>query len=358
MVLTIYMHKDYSVAVEEDGSILVQKGDWLSKYSAAIHNGDSTKTNEFGRMKHGVVEKIKGKDIEEGETIYHIPTYRAALAKNPKMRAKADAYKLINDYYVRRGQIAFKIISRYEVATGLRERIANPGKINQGRAGVCPAASLVHILAKDRPDVYARLVIDLYEKGVGRIGTWEIKPSSDLKNYTIPHRAIHPADWIPMASIRDSENAFFDYQAIYRDWHKSVDWLRKAFWGGGASIDELKSWLKNAGYTKIEQWPGNQSTRTNIKLASDFRGLSYKVILAVDAGVLYADWQTRQPIGRPNHVIVLTSRVTFQRIAGREHLSMSVFTWGEGARRVPLVGRQMPVDEFLKFYHGFVAAKF
>lgn len=60
-----------------DGAIQVKSGDWLSKYSAAMYD-DFTRVHEFGRMdKFGKLAPIRNVNlIEEGETIYHIPTYK------------------------------------------------------------------------------------------------------------------------------------------------------------------------------------------------------------------------------------------------------------------------------------------
>ena len=64
----------YSVTINDDGSILVKQGDWISKYSMAIH-GDLTHLYEYMR-KHGTGFKpITNVDlIQAGETIYHEPS--------------------------------------------------------------------------------------------------------------------------------------------------------------------------------------------------------------------------------------------------------------------------------------------
>jgi hypothetical protein len=69
----------YSVTMRTDGAIHVKHGDWLSKYSAAMHN-DFTRIYEFGRMdKSGKLRPIHNVNlIVTGETIYHVPTYKKA----------------------------------------------------------------------------------------------------------------------------------------------------------------------------------------------------------------------------------------------------------------------------------------
>lgn len=70
-----YQHGRYHVSVAEDGGIKILPNDWLSKYSAAIHN-DFWHVYEFGRKgPKGRMERIKRVDfIRAGETIYHLPT--------------------------------------------------------------------------------------------------------------------------------------------------------------------------------------------------------------------------------------------------------------------------------------------
>lgn len=87
-----YGYKEFSFDMQEDGRIIVKKGDWLSKYTAAMHDGDTSRerVDEFVRLSknyEALVEirsrnelkkeivLIENKDlIKEGENIYHIST--------------------------------------------------------------------------------------------------------------------------------------------------------------------------------------------------------------------------------------------------------------------------------------------
>jgi hypothetical protein len=73
-----YRRGRYHVQIEDNGAIKVRAGDWLSKYSAAIHNNFFA-IHEYGRMgTTGQVEPVKNPNlINAGETLYHIPTYTA-----------------------------------------------------------------------------------------------------------------------------------------------------------------------------------------------------------------------------------------------------------------------------------------
>lgn len=82
-----HAYGNFRVTVGEDGTIVVQPGDWLSKYSAAMYQGDTTRVREFGRLEGGVMKPITSVDsIRAGETIYHVPTYE--IAQNPRRGAR------------------------------------------------------------------------------------------------------------------------------------------------------------------------------------------------------------------------------------------------------------------------------
>ena len=73
-----HSHGPHTVTIKPDGGIIVKQGDWLSKYSAAMYQGDVGKVYEYGRMKAGGMKKIIDVDrIRTGETIYHLPTFVA-----------------------------------------------------------------------------------------------------------------------------------------------------------------------------------------------------------------------------------------------------------------------------------------
>lgn len=70
-------NRKFSVEVAADGAIQVRRGDWLSKYSAAMYNDLFCYEGVFGRLQpDGGMQEIVNHDlIREGETLYHIPTW-------------------------------------------------------------------------------------------------------------------------------------------------------------------------------------------------------------------------------------------------------------------------------------------
>lgn len=72
-----HRHGKHSVTIGRDGKIVAKEGDWLSKYSAAMYEGDPSRVSEFGRLWRGrMISVTDANRIVADETIYHIPTYQ------------------------------------------------------------------------------------------------------------------------------------------------------------------------------------------------------------------------------------------------------------------------------------------
>jgi hypothetical protein len=138
------------------------------------------------------------------------------MSSDAQRQAAQAIVKAFGDTSKASPHVAFKGIgplNRWVIQKELSARIDRPYLILQGDAGLCGPASLAYEVAKHDSVAYVKAVIDLYEKGRARIGKWTLEPSSSLKDYSPrQHKgAVHYADWILLASIRDCENWFFDY---------------------------------------------------------------------------------------------------------------------------------------------------
>jgi hypothetical protein len=289
------------------------------------------------------------------------------------MSTKADATNLVNAFAARtKGGNLWKSITRKDLAAGLLERIADPTKINQGHAGLCAPASLIFSLANDDPVAYARAAIELWETGETKIGTLKIKAGSDLMNYQLPAtNSVPPADWVILASIRDSENWFFDYESVNDS--------------GSSSVGESVKWMKKVGYQDVvDKMNGVFGSNLEMaKQASAYYSKGYKVLLRINV-VLLDETDANQGAHRGNHIVALISPITFnlQTIfvkGGPPNcfrdppgprvcyyppdttyedgtLSFKVYTWGK-ERNVPYSGT-LTVKGFVDSFWGFVAGKY
>ncbi len=87
----------YKVTVGADGRIIVQRDDWISKYSAAIYK-DYIHIEDFGRYENGQMGRLSDPNlIRTGEVIYHIPTFEKFMGDKmgpiPTLRNMSDERK-------------------------------------------------------------------------------------------------------------------------------------------------------------------------------------------------------------------------------------------------------------------------
>lgn len=249
-------------------------------------------------------------------------------------------------------QGVFKKISRQAVGNGLRVRVNDPFRIDQDTSSLCGAASVLFTEAKDDPVAYVNLVAALYDTGRGKLGKREIKPGSDLKEYQ-PPSSIDPADWIPMASIRDSENWFFDYESVKNEF------------AGITTPSEMKKWLKGVGYREVvdEAIMVRDDPLDYLRLYASLHSLqnlrsaaqsndsdAWWVFLFVNAQVLYESSNHDRSFF-PNHWIVLLSSTITD-----DDVQLEVYSWGKKIR-VPASG-SMSTKHFLRNYYGHVKCRY
>ncbi|MCG8516676.1 MAG: hypothetical protein MI794_01635 [Pseudomonadales bacterium] len=280
------------------------------------------------------------------------------------------AQSLIAMFSANKESGVFKKIRKNEVLKGLKLRSLDPGSINQGYAYLCGPAAFLFVIAKESPETYVKYIIDLYQTGNASIeelkvvagsGCREYDPSTQDSEAGRNYRAIAEVDWIGLASLRDSENSFFNYD------HHSDQFAGITFPG------QLASWFRKAGYNSIEE-------RTNLVFDKGLSSLleanrkyvaGHEVCLFVGANILLGRSKGRAPA---DHWVVMTSPIQINSapdlqctpLEGLEEkgdsvydmkISFKVFSWGEGSRPVNLTNRNMTVSQFLDYYYGYVAVQ-
>lgn len=110
------------------------------------------------------------------------------------------------------------VVTKQHTTNATLPIISNPTKSHypdQGPTSLCGPAAFFYCLLVDRPDLYVKCVIDLWEKGIAQIKSLRIKPSESCKKpkslMRIESNYINGVDWITLASLRDSENMILDY---------------------------------------------------------------------------------------------------------------------------------------------------
>jgi hypothetical protein len=259
----------------------------------------------------------------------------------PRLSPREEAHALVDAFAARGGGGVFIHILRGDVARGLNARIDKPTLISQESSSLCGPSALVLNLATKDPLAYAGYVTALFERGVADVRKLHVKAGKDLRHYD-PTGKIDPADWIALASLRDSENYFFDYQSVDDEF------------AGITLPGDLESWFKKIGYRHVVNDTNLllDKDEKNIRAADKLYKDDYWVCLFINDKMLTGSTQNSGSM-TPTHWVVLTSDVA---IASGQ-ISFDVFTWGDGHRHVPQ-GGALTLGHFFDDYYGYVAAKY
>jgi hypothetical protein len=268
------------------------------------------------------------------------PAAAPAANLRPSPRAEAEARALA--FASRHGRGAFKALSRQQVARGAIARLHDPNRIAQGASSLCGPAALVRSVAAVDPVGYVDYVTQLFEFGRAKLHSLEVEAGEDLRAYD-PGNQLDHADWIALASLRDSENYFFDYQAVDNEF------------AGITLPSHLEGWFHKVGFTRVVNDTNLIIDKdvSNVRAANELYKQDYWVCLFINANMLSSTDMSSGSFSA-NHWVVLSSRV---RLAG-DQIAFTVFSWGAGFNPVPPIGRTMSVEAFLDNYYGYVAAKY
>lgn len=262
----------------------------------------------------------------------------------PRRTPRAEAEARLLAFAQRKGRGAFRASSRDQVARGAIDRVYDPNRIEQMASSLCGPAAMVRAVAATDPVAYADYIVQLFELGHGKLRRLEVEPDEDLRAYD-PGVQINQADWIALASLRDSENWFFDYDEV----DDPV--------AGITFPSSLAGWFRRAGYTSVYNETNLiiDKDLNNLRAANELYKRNYYVCLFINMKMLDEDeGEMTSGSFSADHWVVLSSRVN---IVG-SHVKLTVFTWGDGFRPVPPVGKSLTIDAFLDNYYGYVAAKY
>ncbi len=290
----------------------------------------------------------------------------------------------------------WRTLQREEIANNLGVRVYDPSQIDQSQTNLCGLAALVRHWAADNPEDYVRFAINLYEKGVARLGRIKVQrnivPSPELRGDVAPRGMAH-ADWLVLASIRENFNNIFDYRSIES---AEISRLGEQISAINFPADVVLG-LRTVGYQRIIERTSISRGQgiANALEASRYFAQGWRVILLIHSNMLtrFQNRSARAPIVRSNHWVGLLS--TISTSADQRYVyPFRIFTWGREqmvpAARTPAITRSsghrdrsatapasqsnasfddIPVDEtpanagltmqdFVDHYYGFIAAKY
>ena len=264
-----------------------------------------------------------------------------SLASFSKLKLQPIATNRVFDFLKKSEPGKFRHFDRDEIGVDIIKRIADPGLIRQGTASLCGPSALLFSLAMHNPTRYVNFATDLFDKGTAKMGKLVIRPGSDCRNYKPPTGKIAPVDWMTAASLRDSENWFFDYDSVKKEF------------AGITLPDELASWFKKAGFRNVKEvtnvyFNKGRGTLDDVKRLHQ-RG--YRICLFIGANMLDARKQTKGTT-TADHWVVLTDL-----ISTTGNVKLDVFTWGHGHFKVPSGSAALSESDFYSNFYGYVASK-
>lgn len=174
---------------------------------------------------------------------------------------------------------------------------------NQNQTSTCGPAAFFYCLIKDRPDVYAQAVWELWRYGKTKIGELEIAPGEDCRH---PSGAffneqgrpkISGIDWMTLAGLRDSENAVLDFDSIDSPLAGVTMWQL------------LTEWFEKAGYEKVFSNVGiTQAGVQGIQELNEYVKNGFTVVTLINDGLLQGGRESNSTV--PTHWIVWDGPVT------------------------------------------------
>lgn len=234
----------------------------------------------------------------------------------------------------------FPRIDPADLIAGLRERVNDPVKQDQGTAALCCPAAFFYCVLNYKPELYVQYVIDLFTTGRARIGSLEVKPRLSCRVYQPPKDRIAAVDWVALASLRDSYNAILDVASVDDDM------------AARSRQGEVAKWFRQIGYAGVRDDSNIFASKGRKEIEAFDRDAraSRDVCLFVHTNMLY-EVKNRLDSHYWNHCVVVDEPPDVKN--GR--ISLNVYTYGE-IMRVPKVGT-LSVEEFSRNFYGYVSGQ-
>lgn len=265
---------------------------------------------------------------------------------------KATAIALVDAFATAAGSGVWPGLNRATLAAELKTRLGAPNTVHQRQTPFCGPASFTRALIIDMPDAYAQAAIDLFNSGEATIGTLKVKPGATVKS-SAPQHGTNQADWIMLASIRDSGNAALSAGGI--------------FGGNLAGITvpgTLADWFTKAGFSTVVNNASVTQTvpaarAAQVLTAETYRQSGHHVILFIDADCMDKADQDDEISLFPDHWVTLTGAIVHGgTLAYEDPIAMPVFSWGRIAS-IPEDPATKPLKKkyFLNKFYGYIAVK-
>ena len=271
------------------------------------------KKKELEALTATVSKEVQKKIIDLAQVV--APNLAAAPAVE-----KANALMEVDAFKAETVTSKYDNISQTELISDLTARINDPEKIDQTSLNLCGPAAYCVLWAKHDPEGYAKAALELYKKGSYTYNGKTITANPETFDQT-PISGMSKVDWMMLAAIRHSENAFYDYDP-------KNDRGKAAF----TTHWEMTAWISN-----IVGIGENRDSSPTIESVNSAINSGKTVVLLVDWGQISKDIAKKgkegsKKSGKPdslinswtgNHYIIMTKAIT---INGDE-ITFEIWTW-------------------------------
>ncbi len=229
-------------------------------------------------------------------------------------------------------------LDKATVVAEMRARVQDPFQINQGGQPFCGPAAVLFELVRKQPRRYVQICQSLFVTGGFNGMTQWIAAPDALRQNTRGELHIGQADWMVLATLRQSENILFPVEPNSPEIIRNIAGMTKSW--------EMKGWVREIlGYTKADYYHAYLlNDITALTAAADAiaaGGVAFALITA--EGMLEAK---TPPLPFPSHWIGLLGNITIQS----DRVSFDIYTW---SKKLHL---EMDANSFKRYFWACVTA--
>jgi hypothetical protein len=219
-------------------------------------------------------------------------------------------------------------LDKAQMVREMRAHLRHPYGVNQGHQPFCGPASVLFELVRKFPLRYVELCRSLYETGGFQAKTQFIQTSERLRHASKDIVNLGPADWMVLASLRESENLIFPVEPNAPELIRNLAGMTKSW--------EMLGWVREVlGYDHADYLHTyvlrDLTALKKAQAVIDQGGVAFGLITA---NALLSP--TPPPVMAPNHWVTLVGNIEIKKGTFGRHdsgqVSFDVFTWAKKVR--------------------------
>lgn len=219
-------------------------------------------------------------------------------------------------------------LDKHAIVKEMRSHLHNPYSVNQGHQPFCGPASVLFELVRKFPLRYVELCHSLYETGGFQSTTQFIQTSERLRQASKDIVNLGPADWMVLATLRESENLIFPVEPNAPEIIRNLAGMTKSW--------EMLGWVREIlGYDHADYLHTyvlrDLTALKKAQAAIDQGGVAFGLITA---NALLSKMPPK--VMAPNHWVALVGNIDIKKGTFGNHdsgqVSFDVFTWAKKVR--------------------------